>query len=115
MLKISKNEFIKNSGGCIVSKNIIEGKGKIKWVFREESVNENDNGWRFFSDIDDDQYVNDANNLIVCDYNTVANIEPALISIYLFPVGTDFEFIIKDNKKYFLNNSTRELIEIKIR
>ena len=35
-----------NLGGCIVSKNILEGKGNIKWCFREKPSNELDNGWR---------------------------------------------------------------------
>ena len=33
-----------NLGGAIVSKNILERKGRIKWCFREESVNDIDNG-----------------------------------------------------------------------
>ncbi|MFV0290278.1 MAG: hypothetical protein ACK5IJ_05175 [Mangrovibacterium sp.] len=31
-------EFIKNAGGCIVSKNILDGKGNLKWILREKSV-----------------------------------------------------------------------------
>ena len=45
-------QFIKNAGGCVVSRNILSGKGKLKWCIRENSVNEVDNGWRFLSDID---------------------------------------------------------------
>ena len=39
-------------GACMVSRNIYEGKGKLKWCVREVSVREVDNGWRFLSDID---------------------------------------------------------------
>ncbi len=53
-------------------------------MFREESQNEVDNGWRFlFSDIDDEAFINNPKNMSICDFNTVANIEPAVIGIYL--------------------------------
>ena len=39
-----------NLGGCVVSKNILEKRGRLKWCFREESVNNIDNGWRFLSE-----------------------------------------------------------------
>lgn len=40
--------FIPDAGGSIVSKNILSHKGKLRWCVREESVNDVDNGWRFF-------------------------------------------------------------------
>ena len=39
-------------GASIVSNNILENKANIKWILRENSVNELDNGWRFLSEID---------------------------------------------------------------
>ena len=44
-------KFISNAGGSIVSKNILNHKGNLKWCVREESINKVDNGWRFFSDL----------------------------------------------------------------
>lgn len=35
-------------GASIVSNNILRNKANIKWIFREDSVDELDNGWRFF-------------------------------------------------------------------
>jgi len=32
----------------------------VKWLLREKSIDEIDNGWRFFSDIDDD-FINNPN------------------------------------------------------
>lgn len=43
-------------GGSIVSKNILEHKGNLKWCIKESPVNELDNGWRFLSDIDTDDF-----------------------------------------------------------
>lgn len=49
-------EFIKNPGGCVVSNNIINKKGVLKWCVRDESLNPVDNGWRFLSDIDTEDF-----------------------------------------------------------
>ena len=35
--------FIENAGGVIITKSIYEGTSKLKWLFREESVNPSDN------------------------------------------------------------------------
>ena len=108
----SKTEFIKNAGACIVSKRILSGTGYLKWAVREQSANLMDNGWRFFSAADDAEYVNDPQNLAVCDYNTVAEIEPAIIAIYLFPVGADLQLVINNGKRFFIDNVTGKKVDI---
>jgi len=106
-------EFIKDAGGCIVSKNIINGKGRVRWLIRDNPIDKVDNGWRFFSDIDDDDFINNPDNLVVCDFNTVANIEPALIGVYLFPVGSDLQLVVQGGKILFYDNITeREVSSI---
>lgn len=107
-----KVKFISNAGGCIVSKNILKKSGKLKWCVREESMNKVDNGWRFFSDIDTDEYLAKADNMCVCDFNTVANIEPAILAIYNCEVGTDIELIEVEGKKIFVDNNTGEKITL---
>ena len=102
----SKIEFIKNAGGCIASKRILDGTGYLKWAMREQSVNSADNGWRFLSVTDDAEYINNSDNLAICDYNTVAEIESAIIAIYLFPVGTDLQLVVEHGKRYFVDNIT---------
>ena len=103
--------FIADAGGCIVSKNILDHKGKLKWCVREESLNNMDNGWRFFSDIDTDEYLSKADNMCICDFNTVANIEPAIIAIYNCEVGTDIELVEENGKKFFLDNNTGKIFK----
>lgn len=71
-----------NMGGSIASKNILEKNGRIKWCFREESVNVIDNGWRFLSEVDTDDYLQDASNMVVCDWGTLFEIEPAIAPIF---------------------------------
>ncbi|MBC6310992.1 DUF2185 domain-containing protein [Listeria sp. FSL L7-1582] len=112
MFRKKPPEFIKNAGACIVSKNIVDKKGYLKWALREESVNASDNGWRFFSEIDNDEYLSKKENLVICDFNTVAEIEPAIIAIYLFPFGSDLQLISENGKKYFLDNLTNKKVEL---
>ena len=104
-------EFLKNAGGCVVSKNVLTGKGRVKWLLRESPVDEIDNGWRVFSDIDDDAYINNSDNLEVCDFNVIINIEPALFGIYLLSVGSDLQLLIQDGKISFLDNKTGKKVE----
>ena len=58
--------FIPGAGGSVVSKNILSHKGILKWCVREESVNDIDNGWRFFADIDTEEYLSKADNMCIC-------------------------------------------------
>lgn len=57
-----------NMGGAVVSRNLLENKSRLKWCFRENSVNEVDNGWRFLSEIDTDEYLKNASNMVICDW-----------------------------------------------
>ena len=104
--------FIPDAGGSIVSKNILSHKGKLRWCVREESVNDVDNGWRFFSDIDTEEYLGKADNMCICDFNTVANIEPAIITIYNCKVGTDIELVEENGKKFFLDSNTGKIFKL---
>ncbi len=88
-------------GGSIVSRNILEQKGRIKWCFRENPVNPLDNGWRFLSEIDTDEFLSDSTNMVVCDWGTVIEIEPAVISIFNLPIGTELIIEYDGEQKYF--------------
>ena len=70
-------EFIPAAGACLVSNNVLSGAGRIKWMVREESRAAAYNGWRIFSDIDTTEYLHDASNLAITDFNSVCELEPA--------------------------------------
>ena len=97
-------------GGCIVSKNTLDNKGKLKWCVRENAVNDLDNGWRFFADIDTEEFLSDARNMCVCNYDSVVEIEPAVLFIYDFPVGADLTLIEENGSKFFVETETGERI-----
>ena len=103
-------KFIKDSGGCLVSRNIIDGRGHIKWVRRERSANPVDTGWRILSDIDTDDFLNEPGNLIVASFNSIANLEPALIGIYNLPVGIDLQLVVQDGRRRWHDNTTGQEI-----
>ena len=93
-------------GASIVSNNILENKANIKWVLRESSVNELDNGWRFLSEIDTEEYLSHAENMSICDWSTIVEIEPAVLSIFNMPIGTELTIIYEDERLYFLDTIT---------
>ena len=95
-----------NMGGSIVSKNILEKNGRIKWCFREKSVNTIDNGWRFLSEVDTDDYLQDASNMVICDWGTLFELEPAIAPIFNMPVGTDLTLVYEKGRKYFVFTET---------
>lgn len=103
-------EFIKNPGGCVVSNNITNKKGVLKWCIKEKSLNPVDNGWRFLSDVDTEEFLNDSANMSVWDFNSIAEIEPAILSIYNMPIGADLTLIHEKDKKFFVHTETGELV-----
>ena len=96
--------YIQGAGGTIVTKSILDGTSKLKWMFRQES--EHGNGWVAFGDTDSQEYVDDAKNMAVVDFNTLANIEPAVVNIFYMPIGSDLEFRSDKTGKYFVDTRT---------
>jgi len=90
-------QFIPKAGACLVSRNIVEGRGRVRWMVRETSKDPVDNGWRIFSNIDDGAYLANPNNWQVVDFNQACMYEPALIGIWDLPVGSDLQ-IVDDGK-----------------
>lgn len=97
-----------NMGGSVVSKNILEKKGRLKWCFREQSVNNIDNGWRFLSEIDTEDYLADVSNMVVCDWGTIFELEPAIAPIFDMPIGTELTLIHQERGKFFVFTGTGE-------
>ena len=93
-------------GASIVSNNILENKANIKWILRENSVNELDNGWRFLSEIDTEEYLSHVENMSICDWSTIVELEPAVLSIFNMPIGKELTVIYEDERLYFLDTIT---------
>ncbi|AEN89413.1 MULTISPECIES: immunity protein Imm33 domain-containing protein [Priestia] len=97
-------------GGSVVSNNILKNIGDLKWCIKEEPVNDLDNGWRFLSDIDTEEFLANASNMSVCDWGTIIEIEPAIINIFDMPIGTDITLLSENNKKYFVYTDSGEKV-----
>lgn len=96
------NTFFKDKG-CILSNNLLNKKGVLKWCFRESPVRPQDTGWRFLSDIDTSDFLSDSHNFSVCSLNTIIQIEPAVLSILDLPVNTDLTLVQKNGKRFFVD------------
>lgn len=101
-------QYITGAGGCIVSKSILSGTARLKWLFRQDSGL--GNGWVAFGDSDTQEYVDNAKNMEVVDYNTLVNIEPAALNVFYMPVGADLEFCDDESGQYFIDTKTGEEI-----
>lgn len=95
-----------NMGGSIVSRNVLENKGRLKWCFRENPVNAVDNGWRFLSEIDTDEFLQESSNMVICDWGTIFDIEPAVMPIFDMPIGTELTLMYDGQRKFFVFSDT---------
>jgi len=98
--------LIQNAGGCMITKSLYEGSSTLKWLFREHGVHPVDNGWRAMGDTDDQAYIDVVANHVVVDFNTLAIIEPAVLLVYDYPVGTELEFHHDATGRYFIDTNT---------
>ena len=81
-------------GACFATDHItVEGK-PVGYMYREapDSTAEYlDSGWRFFSGHESQDYVDDPENTMIYDVNTIANYDPAIIKLLDAPPGSQFE------------------------
>ncbi len=77
-------------GACFATDQItVEGKA-VGYMYREEPVQPEDSGWRFFSGEESQEYVDDLENTSIYDVNTIANYDPAIIPYLDSPAGSAF-------------------------
>ena len=103
-------QFIPKAGACLLSKNVINRRGRVRWMVRETSQISVDNGWRIFSHVDDDAFLADPNNLQVVDFNQACLFEPALIGIWDFPVGSDLQIVDDGDGIQIVDTATGRVI-----
>ncbi len=98
-MKIEEFEDLVPTGGtCYASKKITEEGMKIGFMHREEPTDEFDTGWRFYSGTEDEDYVDNHENVMLYDVNTVANFDRSIIPLLKKPIGTEWERIEGSNK-----------------
>lgn len=78
-------------GFALAPKQLVDNKLKVRFMYREESDNQSDSGWRFFSGFETDEYVNNPDNIGLYDVNTISTIDPDIVPLLNSPVGSSFE------------------------
>lgn len=90
-LSVKKIEqIIRPIGSCYVSDKITVEGLIVGFMYREDPRNKIDSGWRFFSGTEDQEYVDNPNNIMLFDVNTIANHDPAIIPYLDSVVGSEF-------------------------
>lgn len=93
-------QYVQGAGACMVTKSLLEHTSNLRWMFKEER------GWVAFGHSDTQEYVDNASNFAIVDFNTLANIEPTVMYVLYMPVGTDLEFRMDDSGKYFVDTKS---------
>ena len=83
--------LIEPMGSGIASDKITVDGLPIGHMYREEPNFPADSGWRFFSGTEDQEYVDNPNNLMFYDVNTIANYDPTIIPYLKMNVGVELE------------------------
>lgn len=78
-------------GGCLATDKITIDGLKVGYMYRELPDDETDSGWRFFSGTETQEYVDDAENTMIYDVNTIANYDQAIIPYLDAAFGTELE------------------------
>ena len=77
-------------GGCLATDHItVEGK-RVGYMYREQADRPEDSRWRFLSGEETQDYVDNPDNTMVYDINTIANYDQAIIPHLEAPVGSAF-------------------------
>lgn len=92
--KLSKEEIkplTEVYGGCIATDMITVEGYPVRFMYREEPINNMDSGWHFVSGFEDDEYMKKSENHGIYDVNTIANYDPSIIPFLSAPEGSAFE------------------------
>jgi hypothetical protein len=86
-------KLIEPMSGCIATDKITVDGELVDYMFRDESHNDIDSGWQFFSGTEDQDYIDNPDNSAIYDVNTIANYDKAIIPYLNLPIGTQLERI----------------------
>jgi hypothetical protein len=93
-LRLADEEIVElapGRGACVATDEItVQGK-PVGYMYREEPdlVDTVDSGWRFFSGLESQEYVDEAANWEVYDVNTIVNYDQAILPYLDLPIGAE--------------------------
>jgi hypothetical protein len=83
-------ELAPGHGACYATDHITVDGHRVGYAYREAPNNLWDSGWRFFSGLESDDYVDDPANFEIYDVNTIVNYDPEILPLLDAPVGSAF-------------------------
>lgn len=92
--KIKKNRItnlITSMGGCFATDSITVDGCKVRVMIRDEPSYDNDSGWFFMSGQESQEYIDNPNNIMIYEVNTIANYDQDIIPYLNYPVGVRLE------------------------
>ena len=83
--------LLPHNGGCIVSKQIEEGRA-IGYMYRDSRPSEQwaDTGWRFFAGDESDEYSRNPDNFTIWSLNDICNLDATILGYAEAKEGSAF-------------------------
>ena len=81
------------TGYSYVSDKITVEGMNVGFMYREKPFEKEDSGWRFLSGTETEEYLDDTNNSMIFDVNTVANYDQSIIPYLKSRIGVELERI----------------------
>lgn len=80
-----------------ITKKLLENGAKIGFAYREQPDNEYDSGWRFFTGEEDQEYVDNADNILFLPIADIIKIDDSIKGILENNYNTAYE---KENNTF---------------
>ena len=96
-------QLVNPMGYCYATDKITVEGMLVGYFYREETEDQNDSGWRFFSGTETQDYVDDPINSGIYDVNTIANYDRSIIPYLQKPFGIEIERSSDSNRFTVIN------------
>jgi len=84
-------QLVSPMGGCFITDRVTVDGCKIGYMYREDPDRPEDSGWRFFSDDESQDYIDDLSHTGIYAVNTAANYDADIIPYLETPAPCAFE------------------------
>jgi len=81
---------LENFGYVLATKMLVDGKRKVRFMYREEAAGQY-SGWCFFCGDEDQDYADNPDNLGIYDVNTIIAIDRSIVPCLEAAPGTAYE------------------------
>lgn len=75
-------------GYVLATKMLVDGKKKVRYMYREEPDNAEDSGWRFFCGEEDNAHIADPENIGIYDISTIIDLDESVCPYLELPSGS---------------------------